>query len=102
MPDAQELGLDDLRGLYNPDMCLTSDTARTDHELQLSSSSATVFLNYVLSGGGGHIDPGVADAISATTEALRDVGMSWEELLSALRCGRWEENVHLRLEKKYT
>ena len=62
---------------------------QADYMQTLSSPSASIFLGFVLNGGGGHLDPGVKAAIQTTKEALSDVGVSWKELPEALRQGRW-------------
>lgn len=78
MTDARELNIDGL----------TLSRVPADPGLLLSSPSPTAFLEFVLDGGGGHLDPGVGEVIAANREALLDVGVSWEERLDALRCGR--------------
>lgn len=57
----------------------------TNQEPLLSSSSATVFLHFVLNGGGGYLDPGVEAELIAAKEAMVNVGVSWAELLGTLR-----------------
>ena len=62
---------------------------QADYMQILSSPSASIFLSFVLNGGGGHLDPSVKAAIQTTEEALSDIGVSWKELLEALSQGRW-------------
>jgi len=68
----------DSPGLPDPDLS-------TNQETLLSSSSATMFLHFVLNGGGGYLDPGVEPEIVAAKEALANVGVSWVELLATLK-----------------
>ncbi|KZM22450.1 hypothetical protein ST47_g6364 [Ascochyta rabiei] len=89
MIDAREMDIDELSASLD----LVCYVRQVHRELLLSTSSATVFLGFVLEGGGGYLDPGVAEVIEATREALADVGVSWEELLEALRQGQWNVGV---------
>lgn len=88
--DAQSIDIDRLVLLQGLNMDNTERDRRIDGEIILLSRSATVFLNFVLNGGGGHLDPGVAEVLDATRCALADAGVTWEELLEALREERWD------------
>lgn len=71
---AQEIGIDQINSLQDLAMENTELSWSTSQELLLSSPSAAVFLEIILEGGGGYLDPAVAEEIETTREALANIG----------------------------
>lgn len=88
--NAQVIDIDWLAFPCKVGMGDTEHNWQADRELCLSSPSATVFLRFMLNDGGGYLDTAVAERIEAIREALSNIGVSWEELLQALRQERWD------------
>jgi hypothetical protein len=85
---AQEINIDHMSFSRDPIMEVTDQSEASpliNPEAVLSSSSATMFLHFVLNGGGGYVDPGVKAEIIAAKEALANIGVSWVELLGTLK-----------------
>ena len=83
----QEISIDHVSSSQDPVMGSTvpNPSTSTDQEALLSTSSANVFLHFVLNGGGGYLDPEVEAEVIAATEALANVDVSWFEHLRTLR-----------------
>lgn len=85
---AQAISIDHIDFSQDPVMANADHSepaAPINQEALLSSSSATVFLYFVMNGGGGYLESDVEAEILAAKEALANVGVSWVELLEALR-----------------
>lgn len=85
---AQEVNIGRIDSTQDPSMHTSehlSHALMTNQDPLLSSPSATVFLHFILNGGGGCLDPGVEAEILAAKEALANVGISWVELLATLK-----------------